>query len=197
MTKKCCTCKLIKNLSEFHKYYKSKDGHTWRCKKCCAIYSKQHLSKPEIKEKRSIYARKYYNNKPLEEKQRIENYVKKRQSISLKKWEKIIKKQRGKFKCEICGKILVFTSRGNGNGYLRTIYWDHRTGDELIKIPPSNWLLSHISNKKNIKIWNSCDFGMLCMECNKKVGGPYNRKFFIKNVYKYIFNRPISKKERG
>jgi len=36
--KTCTTCKIEKNLTEFHKHSGSKDGHHWKCKKCVALY---------------------------------------------------------------------------------------------------------------------------------------------------------------
>jgi hypothetical protein len=39
--KTCTTCKIEKNLTEFHKHSGSKDGHHWKCKKCVAHYQKE------------------------------------------------------------------------------------------------------------------------------------------------------------
>ena len=39
--KTCTTCKIEKNLTEFHKHSGSKDGHHWKCKKCVALYQEE------------------------------------------------------------------------------------------------------------------------------------------------------------
>lgn len=38
--------------------------------------------------------------------------------------------------------------------------------------------MSHTINEKNMGIWDSCNFGMLCRKCNMKVGEPQGEKNF-------------------
>ena len=39
--KTCTSCKIEKNLTEFHKHSGSKNGHHWKCKKCVALYQEE------------------------------------------------------------------------------------------------------------------------------------------------------------
>ncbi len=59
-TKKCCKCKEIKPLNEFHKNITRKDGHNPNCKICNREYIKQYRDnhRKEIKE----YNKQYYDN---------------------------------------------------------------------------------------------------------------------------------------
>ena len=49
--KTCTSCKIEKNLTEFHKHSGSKDGHHWKCKKCVTVY--QNELKIKYKERRA------------------------------------------------------------------------------------------------------------------------------------------------
>ena len=81
--------------------------------------------------------------------------------------------------CQVCGKTIGFMNKEN------PIHFDHRyEGKEPIKISPNRWLSQHPCTPENIIIWKSCDFGMLCRNCN-----PYlptkNRKSFLLSALKY------------
>ena len=65
-------------------------------------------------------------------------------------------------KCEICGKILKYFSGIRKE----SAHFDHKKTDLPIKGSPSHWLLSHEPTSKNISIWESCNFGILCRRCN-------------------------------
>ena len=44
-TKACNTCRIIKQLIEFHKKQTSHDGHKSQCKTCCSNYKKEYYEK--------------------------------------------------------------------------------------------------------------------------------------------------------
>ena len=88
-----------------------------------------------------------------------------------------------KAKCGICGKVLFFR-----NHHIRdTIHFDHRKENCVIKRQPSIWLGSRFRTKANQKIWDSCDFGILCHWCNLWLPTK-NRKRWLKRVIKYVNN---------
>ena len=60
VNKRCYKCKQVKPTSEFHKRNSSKDGHDWRCKKCCLEYAKKYRQKHRAG--LSEYARKYHSS---------------------------------------------------------------------------------------------------------------------------------------
>ena len=67
ITKRCCTCKEIKPLSEFHKSRRTKDGHRCYCKICCSQYQKSEKGKAAQKrhaqsEKGKTYRKHYQQN---------------------------------------------------------------------------------------------------------------------------------------
>lgn len=100
-------------------------------------------------------------------------------------WSKIIVPETN---CKICGKKIYFggahIGKGNEND---SIHFDHKTGNEPIKTSPTVFLSTHKPTPENIKIWFSCDFGMLCKKCNAFFP-TLNREEFITNAYKYVFN---------
>lgn len=38
----CCSCKVAKPLSEYHRYSRSPDGRQKKCKECCAAYQREY-----------------------------------------------------------------------------------------------------------------------------------------------------------
>lgn len=83
--------------------------------------------------------------------------------------------------CQVCGKSIYF----NKKNLKLSIHFDHKCGgDEVIKGSPYDWLRSHPRTPENEKIWNSCDFGMLCNKCNLKLPTK-NRKQFLINAMRY------------
>jgi len=49
VVKTCCTCKLDKNLDEFHLMSSSKDGHHYRCKSCKKELNKKYRQRHQTK----------------------------------------------------------------------------------------------------------------------------------------------------
>ena len=66
-TKVCTTCRVEKELSEFHKSKKGKYGVNSRCKVCIKKYdkerNKEYLQRPEVKKRQKEY-QKEYSQKP-------------------------------------------------------------------------------------------------------------------------------------
>jgi hypothetical protein len=105
-------------------------------------------------------------------------------------WLAIIKQQHDSFACEICGLKLVFFVAGNGKTP-GVIHWDHRAGNEPIKKLPATWLMVHPATPENIALWNQCNFGMLCVNCNVMVGSPENRRERILRMLAYTRKHKI------
>jgi len=94
-------------------------------------------------------------------------------------WEKVIPKVN---RCQVCGKRILFNTGDKRN----TVHFDHRNnGKEKIKEHPSTWLRNNKYSIENEKIWNSCNFGVVCELCNKfmPTGG---RKKWWENVGRYM-----------
>jgi len=86
--KKCRTCGVVKELSEFHKNPINKDGHQSKCKKCANEYAKEYRNKPGQKEKRKEYDAQYYDkNKENILDRKIEYYEENKEDILIKRKE--------------------------------------------------------------------------------------------------------------
>jgi hypothetical protein len=100
-------------------------------------------------------------------------------------WLQIIQQRYTSFVCEVCGLALAFFAAGNGKTP-NVIHWDHRMGDEPIKKSPSTWLILSQPTPENIALWNQCNFGMLCVNCNVMVGSPEGRRERILHMLAYV-----------
>lgn len=110
-------------------------------------------NKERIKKIRNDY---YYANKP-----EIRRKFQAAQMEILKSWIGILPEVTA---CEMCGRDIFLI----GNNTAKSIHFDHRHGGiEAIQGPPKHWLRSNVPTEKNIAIWKSCDFGMLCWQCNR------------------------------
>jgi hypothetical protein len=140
------------------------------------------LTKSGMKAKRY---RMYLKNNPQKhiarnKQRRVSDSIRFKNNI--KAWAKYIPM---KSTCQICGKIIFF----NCGIRKDSIHFDHRHGGkEFIKNSPTNWLRANRCNDKNKLIWDSCDFGILCGNCNK-ILPTRNRTFFVCQVTKYVFER--------
>ena len=54
LTKKCSTCKKIKEITEFNKNITKPDGFGTECKECIKIYRKNYYSKNKINIKKKV-----------------------------------------------------------------------------------------------------------------------------------------------
>lgn len=96
-----------------------------------------------------------------------------------------------KIKCPICDKELFF----NVKNYRIAIHFDHREeGKEVIKCHPSMFLYTRFRTPENEKIWESCNFGMLCRRCNLHLH-TRNRKDYLRKVIKYVFGEDFEIKK--
>ena len=93
--------------------------------------------------------------------------------------------------CQICGRKLKWNRESKDLSEI--VNFDHRNGGkEKIDMNPATWLRSHPPVPKNIEIWESCNFGILCRECNKLLPTK-NRKEWLKKTYKYVFGEKLWK----
>ena len=72
-TKKCIKCGIEKELSEFHKSKKHKDGRRSECKECRNKEQRELYLKPEIKERTKKRSNEYYKIPGIKEKRSIRN----------------------------------------------------------------------------------------------------------------------------
>jgi len=123
-----------------------------------------------------IWGRTYY----LKNRDRINKYNTDYGQMCLKSWEGYLPK---KTRCQICGKIIYYNKKSPKNA----IHFDHRNGvDGKGYKTPGNWLLKHRRNPKNQKIWESFNFGYLCLSCNSHLPTK-DRKAYMMKVIKYVF----------
>jgi|SRR5665213_3469232 len=108
--------------------------------------------------------------------------VHRRFSISrLNSWIGLIPRQA---KCRGCGVVISYMS-GNQK---TSIHFDHNNeGKEAIKVSPYTWLKRHLATPDNIVIWKSCNFGMLCQNCNKRLP-TIGRVEWLRNMLEYATN---------
>lgn len=97
---------------------------------------------------------------------------------SIRKWVGLIPQET---QCQICGRKIIFNSGIRSE----SIHFDHKHSNTPIKKSPSTWLNAHGRNPKNEAVWISCDFGMVCHQCNKGLPTE-NRNQYVKNVCKYV-----------
>lgn len=98
-----------------------------------------------------------------------------------KRWTKYLPKNP---KCEICRKKLYYFSEKKS----KRVHFDHPQDNLPIKYQPTTWLRGYNPSFKNRKIWNSCDFGILCAGCNGFLPTK-NRIQWIEKINKYIFGK--------
>lgn len=84
-------------------------------------------------------------------------------------------------KCQVCRKELHWRS----DSYKGRACLDHRMhGREKIQCHPAKWLRSHRVSDENIAIFESCNFGILCVTCNSFLP-TLGRKKFMRRLNKY------------
>ena len=82
--------------------------------------------------------------------------------------------------CQICGKKLAWHGFDK---HLNTVQFDHRKKLSPIQKSPSLWWNVHPCNPKNIGIWEQCDFGILCLNCNTRLPTENREKWLNKALY--------------
>ena len=189
--KKCSLCKEEKILSEFKKDKNKKRGYSYLCKKCSSGFNKKWRERnPEkVKKYNKEYWAEFVKNRGDEKynkwrssKTHSKHKIGYREEFQ-EKWKSILKIKYGDPPvCQVCGKILDYFTKD-----LKTIVnWDHRNGgNETIKNEPSRFLHGHAPTLKNIEIWDSCNFGILCPQCNKRLP-TQNRVLWLNQIAQYI-----------
>lgn len=180
--KKCKICGIGKPLSEFTNEKKARDGKYSWCNDC------------KNKKQRNRYSK--LSNEAKLANSRLRNKLR---AKTLSNWQPIIREMynmQDGFVCQSCGKALVFPQCGNGNNYSQSIYFDHKSNQVNIKGSPTRWLKSHTQSSKNIEIFKSCEFGILCKDCNTRLGSPNNRKKRLLRDYFYVFGGPLNQSSK-
>ena len=129
-------------------------------------------NKEKVKKRR----RKYY----LKNKKLIIENLKRRTYHKLKSWEGYIPKETI---CQCCNKKIFLNSTDCDT----SIHFDHKNeGKEVITHSPTIWLQRNWFNEENKKLWDTCNFGILCQRCNRSLPTCERKKFLI-NAVKYVF----------
>lgn len=176
--KRCGRCKETKEDSSYYHLRKYDNRHkkcypglsSW-CRKC--IMEINHNTHEKYKDERNERRRLDYKENP-EIKIKTRAYVKE----ILEDWKAILPKNPT---CEICGKNLYYFS---GKQHA-SVNFDHKHDNLPIKLTPCHWLKGHAPNEKHIKIWNECNFGVLCANCNLRLPTK-DRKLWLERVTKYV-----------
>lgn len=149
ITKTCHRCNREKSLNDFGRHSIEIDGLQSICRLCKSEVDKEYRLKTD-------YDRVNYVS--INAKNRRIRY-----SYQLS-WKTYFKKRYGEFpNCEVCQRRLAFDAKGK----TYNVHFDHRhSGLEPIKSTPASWYTERPCNDKNIAIFESCDFGILCNLCN-------------------------------
>ena len=168
--KKCCKCKIEKSIQEFSlvKNGKLEGYHSSFCKKCNVIRSREHDLKTN-------YRHNYYQRK----KKYFRKHGKKVYKEKTNRWLPFLPSNPT---CEVCGKYLTYF---NKKGTKKGVFFDHKHSNLPIKALPTIWLKANYPTEQNVKLWASCNFGILCRRCNIRLP-TNNRKKWLKNVTNYI-----------
>lgn len=128
----------------------------------------------KTKSKKRILQQQKYVDKNRE---KINRKSRERQHNISSSWREYFSKYQ---ECECCGCKIGFMNKSN------RLCFDHRNeGNEVIKGCPSAWLRKHYCTPENIKIFESCKFGILCNRCNYFIPTK-NRKVFVDLLLKYV-----------
>ena len=139
-------------------------------------------------ESRRAYKREYYHrNKERIAKLRAASYLNHKEDYS-RRWhewrDQNVKSWEGFFPivtpCQMCGVPIRYNCKDTN----KSIHFDHTREDVPIKIRPSSWLVRNRRTPENEAIWKSCNFGMLCGRCNRRLPTA-GREQFIKDVVRY------------
>ncbi len=168
MNKTCSRCGIEKARSEFPKNSANKDGLFGYCIVC------RRKQQKEYRATHKHIMRKHY---------------KKWEKIFLDSWKIVIPSC---VKCEVCEEDIFFDAKDTS----KSIHFDHRHGGREAIKSPKQWLMKHPMNDKNLAIWESCDFGMLCGQCNRHLPTE-NRERFVKNVTRYFYGSSVIYAEKG
>lgn len=173
----CSKCQLELPLSSFgiNKYARTKIAYV--CKLCNRDNSKQYKLKNPDKVLTWYQCNKKQKN--ISNKNTRKKY--------LDQWRQYCISRFGDPQCAICDKKLVWFA----GDVTSSVNFDHRHGGtEIIRTKNeghasvNNWLRSRPCNEKNITIFESCDFGLLCQRCNQFLP-TINRLAWLEKATKY------------
>jgi hypothetical protein len=84
--------------------------------------------------------------------------------------------------CQICQRQLFWQHENHS----KRVCLDHRHGDEtIIAKSPRTWIQNKPCNANNIRIFESCDFGLLCNNCNAMLP-TYDRRAYCAKLINYL-----------
>ena len=201
--KTCQTCKMSIEVHLFYKNKRSNDGLDFSCKRC-AIKAKK--KSREYRSSNTVDRRYLLKNndtkndlrqcdkcgtiKSLKDFPRSKRcYLGRSGSCKICKvkyrdtWLPYFIKKYGEHPlCTICNKILTWEIKDK----IKKAHFDHRHGgSEAIAMSPSTWYQARFCTKENIRIFESCDFGILCVRCNSNIPTK-DRKEWLQKITKYI-----------
>ncbi len=167
--KRCAKCKKNKSIDEFYKR-----GNSY-CIECT------HLMNRKSYQKNKKWHRNYYkkNKDHIDEVSR--EYATKTKSA----WYEWLREEYGyPVKCSLCEKNLYFDHKDKQ----LAPHFDHRNGEiELLKLKSPSGLFRWKINEEKKKLFKSCNFGILCDNCNKLLPSDVNkRKVIAKNLINYV-----------
>ncbi len=170
--KECGICNIIKSYTEFSRNKRGRLGLDDWCK-LCRVKQRGQLPKN--------YQRDYYSKNPGRGREQREKW----RTKNCSDWYKYLRNRYNNHpQCECCGKKLSF-----GLGRARkseVVCFDHRhEGVEKICGGPHSWIMNHTYNDKNVKIFESCDFGVLCHGCNKLLP-TVGRRRWLEQAVNYV-----------
>src|SRR3990167_8730206 len=157
-TKICTGCKKEKSVDCFY-LYKKRNVYRSNCRGCYNKWSREYGKKREVKDRRN---------------EKGDKWAKK----NIESWGQFIPKETN---CEVCGVKIYFNSKDINS----SIHFDHKNDLCSIKICPGHRLRKNPFNIKNQKIWDSCDFGMLCGRCNRAIP-TRNRREWLSKLALYV-----------
>jgi len=168
---------------EFYKRGNEENKLRNKCKKCFQKYHQKRLHYLKC------YLKKYRQKNKIKIRHRRRKYYEankdkllRERKIHFRKvkltWLPYLKSNP---RCEICGKQLNYFSRSN-NG----VYFDHKKLSEKIKTTPVSWLQTHPYTLENMKIWRTCNFGILCNHCNRTLPSK-DREKWLRKVTRYVY----------
>jgi hypothetical protein len=115
ITRKCCTCFIVKPLSGFYKNKREKHGHTYECISCSLRRAKTNWlkkkDKPEIKQWNREKTKKY----------NLKNFF----NMTLEDYNRLVEQQNGL--CAICGKVETISNQFGSRPL--SVDHDHNTGE--------------------------------------------------------------------
>ena len=177
--KSCGKCKIIKDISEYHKHSKNKDGLRENCKECCKLYRKQYIennrekvlkSKKDyrLNNKESIRIAKRKSNKTYRDKNKFKILI----SHGVKKALEVSTRSRIIF--EALGYTIEDLKCHLESKFSEGMSWDNYGKWHIDHIIPQSWLPFETLEDENFKkCWSLCNLQPLWAKDNCSKGNRY------------------------